>query len=255
MLPLPSLPDPDLLTDPFGWLAGSLIHAIFGQAGDPRAGLDSLLATFFCVGQSANPFRLENMCRRCADAYAQLRGLGIFALSVAVMARMVILALRYRREGSSPVHFLADIGVRLGLGIGALQVTFWLLSWLAEQSMAVASGVMQLLSKVLLGWGNQGLEHIASNVVGQIAQSTVGGGGNSQLSISLCILLLTAYVGYLVIMVVVSRAAIIFTILAAPLAVPALVFSEDSHVGGLWLRMLLFAAAVPMVAVLCLTLT
>jgi hypothetical protein len=248
MIQLAALLDPDILTDPFGWILTGLLHAVFG-AGDRDAAtrmLDDLVARFFAPADPHSPFRLEAVCGPCGAISASLRPLGLFALGVAVVARIVVLAMRCRSEGISPVHLLADIGIRLVCGVAAIEGIFTLLAWLSTESMALAGGLVEAVLKVALQNGPR--PTLAELALGALLpQNTVGS--------TLAILLLALFIGYLVVMVIASRAALIFTVLAAPFSIPALVYTEESQLVLLWLRMLVFALAVPAAAVLCLSFT
>lgn len=238
----------DILTDPFGWLLGGLLHAIYGSD-DMNAvhqALDGWMAHLLDPSDPHNPFRLEAMCGSCGSIYDSLRPLGLFALALAVLARIAGEALRSRHEGLSPVHLLTDAGVRLICGVAALQVTFPIVDWLSAQSMILAAELAALVFRAVLRQVD------ASTLIGLVFQSIQG---HNQLSVATAVLLLTIFVGYISVMIVAGRAAIIFCVLGAPFSVPAMAYAEDSKVVVLWLRMLFFALALPAAAVLCLAMT
>jgi hypothetical protein len=237
----------DVLTDPFGWLLGGLLRAMYGtdDGGAVRQALDGWMGQLLDPSDPGNRFRLDAMCGRCGDIYGSLRPLGLFALALAVLTRVAAQALRGRHEGVAPVHLLADAGIRLLCGLAALQVTYPILDWLSAQSMVLAAEVGGLAFDVALR--QVGAESVAAIVMGATGQSQIAG--------SSATVLLTIYVGYLSVMVVASRAAIIFCVLGAPFSVPAMAYAEDGRIALLWLRMLFFALALPVAAVLCLTIT
>lgn len=240
--------DADVLTDPFGWLVGGLVRAIYGSD-DMNAvhqALNGWSAHLLDAAGPGNPFRLDAMCGRCGDIYADLRPLGVFALALAVMARMAGQALRSRHEGMSPVHLLADAGIRLVCGLAALQATFQVLDWLSSQSMVLAGELGGLVFGAVL-------RQIDANSLADAVFQSVS--GQNQLASALEVILLTIFVGYLGVMIVASRAAIIFCVLVAPFSVPAMAYAEDAKLVVLWLRLLFFALAVPAASVLCLAVT
>jgi hypothetical protein len=247
--PAVALPlDADVLTDPFGWLLDGLLRAIFGtdDLDVVRRALDGWMARLLDPAAAGNPFRMEVMCGPCGSLYDALRPLGLFALALAVLARIGSHALRSRHHGPAPIHMLSDAGIRVLCGVAALQATFPILDWLSAQSVVLAAE----LSEVVFGGL---LRHTgASSFTGLMLSAVHGQDGAAGAA---TVLLLTLFLAYLGVMVVASRAALIFCVLGAPFSVPAIAYAEDGHLVLLWLRMLVFALALPAVAVLCLAMT
>jgi hypothetical protein len=237
---------PDILSDPFGWILTGLVHAIFGSGELELAGkvLDDLTSRFFAIAGAGDALGLDSMCPPCRGIDRSLRPLGLLGLGVAVLARIVRLAVRCRTDGISPIHLLADVGIRLVCGVAALGGIYDLLNLLSAQSMTLAGALVESALRI----AQQGAHH--PTLVRLALDAPLPDTGRA-----LATLLVAAFLGYLVLMVLASRAALLFTVLAAPFAVPALVYAEESHLVLLWLRMLLFSLAVPAAAVLCLSFT
>ena len=236
--PLAALLDADVLTNPWGWLLDSLDRALFN--GRPEDVAPQLVRVFFDAGHPRNPFRLENYCGPCHTLWAGLVPVGTICLAVALLARVGLVALRSREHGSPAVHTLVDVGFRGLAGSGALQLSFPVLSWLSSESMIVAGQLVALLFDRLFGRGGAAADVAAVLVPPNLLTTPVSA------------LLFMLLLGYITVMVVLSRAAIIVAVLAAPFAVPALAFAEEGRLALTWLRMVFFACAVPPAAALCL---
>lgn len=244
--------DFDVLEKPLDWFSSRLLEWLFD--GDLEQAVHRVMVLIVPLQKGVgslsgptdpkNPARIENYCPACVSAYQSLKPLGTVALAVCLLARIGKFALSSRREGVSPVHLVVDVGSRLLLGAAALQLSFPVLDFLSAGSIAVAEGVaMDAVSAAL---GRPGIE--LGTALSLFAPPNLA---SSTLTQVLFMLLL----GYLAVMVTASRIGIVFAALASPFAIPALTYAADGGVALLWLRMVVFASAVPPAAVICLTMT
>lgn len=230
--------DADVLTNPWGWLLDTLDRALFN--GRPEDVAPKLIRVFFEAGNQSNPFRLENFCGPCHALWAGLMPVGTICLAVALLARVGLVALRTREQSAPAMHTLVDVGFRGLAGSGALQLSFPVLSWLSSESMILAGQLVAFLVGRLYAHGGAAADAVALLVPANLLTAPVSA------------LLFMLLLGYITVMVVLSRAAIILAVLAAPFAVPALAFAEEGRLAVTWLRMVFFACAVPPAAALCL---
>jgi hypothetical protein len=230
--------DADVLTNPWSWLLDTLDRALFN--GRPEDVAPKLIRVFFDAGNQSNPFRLENYCGPCHALWAGLMPVGTICLAVALLARVGLVALRTREQSAPAMHTLVDVGFRGLAGSGALQLSFPVLSWLSSESMILAGQLVAFLVGRLYTHTGAAAEAVALLVPVNLLAAPVSA------------LLFMLLLGYITVMVVLSRAAIILAVLAAPFAVPALAFAEEGRLAVTWLRMVFFACAVPPAAALCL---
>jgi hypothetical protein len=236
------------IDQPFVSLATAVLRWFLGS--DPsEAGRRMLLtlvpspgagSTLMDVGQARNPDQIESYCPPCISAYSALRPLGPIALALALLARMVTQIVRARDRGLSASHLLVDLGSRLFVGLGALQAGLATLDFISAVAALLAAIVAMRVLPVVAGIGNPLLDMLNFLVPGE------------SMAMGPTELLFLLLLGYLVVIVVVSRAAIVLAVLSLPFAVPALLYSTDGVLGVLWLRLLLLSCAVPVTAVACL---
>jgi hypothetical protein len=244
--------DFDVLDKPLDWWSIHLLDWLFGV--DLEAAAHRLMGLIVPLQEGVgalpyptnpkNPARIENYCPACVAAYHSLQPLGTVALAVCLLARIGKFVLGSSRAGMSPVHLVVDFAWRLLLGAAALQLSFPVLDFLSAGSIAVAEGLALKGMSVALGHPDV-----------ELATALLLFAPMNLFSSTLTQLLFMLLLGYLAVMVIASRIAIVFAALASPFAIPALTYSADGTVALLWLRMVLFATAVPPAAVICLTIT
>jgi len=237
----PLLDDPlQVITDPAGWVASWLWPAIFGKdaVASPTWPADFFSKVFNFTGLD------QVQCTApggggCTSfsIWTALQTTGYLVLAMALMLRLVRNMVDPARPGrvDAARYLLVDIVVRAVLGVAAINLSYVALATLMHSSIAL-SGVLfdTIMSATTAGaTGQAGLQHALAGII-------------SPAGFPIPVILETIAILYLLVLLLVSRIAIIFATAVAPLVVPLYAFSSNNTLLLWWLRMIGQGLLVPL---------
>jgi hypothetical protein len=228
-----------VITDPAGWVASWLWPAIFGKdaVGQPDWIASLFSRAFFFTGLDASQCTGPGggACSSFS-IWSALQTTGYLVLAMALMLRLVkmVVTPAWREQGTK--WWLYSVILRAAVGVAAINVSYALLALLMHSSIVVGGAVFQTVMSVATN--NAGGEAGLHNAIAGIL---------SPANLPIPLILETLALLYLVVLLLVSRVAIIFAIAIAPLVIPIWAYGEDSSLFVWWLKLVGQGLLVPIV--------